>query len=149
MWIKKLSLCLLLACFASCLSPAYSQETITYVNNLNEQASNWQTLDDLLTQLESESQNLSDSSKILEAKLAKALQDLRTAYGWLEMSQATQTELAHSLEQSEQSLIALNLSLSEATRQGATLRREANAWKLATIIVGAIGVGASVYFATH
>lgn len=149
MWIKKLLPCLLLACFASCLSPCFSQETQIYAVNSDGSKVNWQTLDQLLTQLDNEATSLENSSKVLEVKLAQALINLKNLQGWLAQSQAEQSELKSSLELSEASLKASAQSLKEVQAQVSILNRSKAAWKIACIVVGAAGIGGTVYFMFH
>jgi len=149
MWTKRLPIFLALLCFASCLSPSFAQETQVYAATSDSSKVNWQTLDQLLQQLDSEATTLADNSKALEVKLAQALINLKNLQGWLEASVTAQNELKSSLALSEASLKASAQSLKEVQAQTAALNRSRNAWKLACIVVGAAGIGGTVYFILH
>ena len=101
-----LGLLFLLAFFFLAITSAQTQEA----ESLTLPEMNWQTLDQLLTQLEAETQTLSDDSEKLQDLLEQARGQLIALSLNLEKSQIALKESNYLLEQSEARLTAFELS---------------------------------------
>lgn len=93
----------------------------------------WTTLDDLLTQLESEATSLQEYLTALSSKLAEA--------------QQAQAALSSSLVQSELALTYSKQSLARATTEATAIARERDLWRFGTFAAVLAGIASSVYFA--
>ena len=79
----------------------------------------WETLDDLLNQLGSEAQSLSEDSELLKSLLDEARKQLLVLSSKLEESRTAASELSGSLTKSAESLASSAKSLEEAYRRQA------------------------------
>lgn len=101
---------------------------------------NWETLDNLLTQLENEAQNLSADSEKMKALLEAAQKELTTLSAKLEESRMQGKELFTLLEKSAQSLES-SVQYLEAEKQ--RLNLELWVWRVFAalgIVIGFLGL---------
>lgn len=150
MWTRKslfallLSLALCASSWAQALpSPSSSPATPVSAPTSTAPEVSWQTLDELLTMLESEATSLENYLRKLEASLMQAAQDSASLSAKLAQAQIAQAELSRSLALSEASLTASATSLHSAQTRADSLSRSRNLWR-ALAIVGGAGTIAAV-----
>lgn len=148
--VLSLSLALCLPLSAQGLPSQSAQEgTPTYESNYPESPDSWTELENLLTILQAESASLNEHSKLLETKLIEA----QTAYQALSLKldelRTQASELKNSLLLSETSLEISRQSLSQSRKVADSLTASRNVWRAATFIVGALGIGGTVWALTR
>lgn len=146
MWMRKagrlLSLFVLCASLSAQALPSPSSSPSTGPSSgiSSEQAASWQTLEMLLSLLDSESLTLISSSENLENLLKQALKDSQLLSTKLQLSETRLSELENSLALSAAQLQSSSLSLASVRTQVSQLSRERNLWR----IVGVVGLAGTV-----